>query len=125
MTVTFRGALAASTRGLGFMSSRGRIKHFTSWAAHAEHVGFPAVKPEMVIGVTDRRIAVWRPSFWFGRPAELVGTVPFEQLAQVEVYRAGLAVALVFLFKTGELVEVESMRARRMREIRDAVQPQL
>jgi hypothetical protein len=79
----------------------------------------------MLIGVTDRRIAIWRPSFWFGHPAELVGTVPFEQLAQVEVYRAGLAVALVFLFKTGELVEVESMRPRRMREIRDAVRPQL
>jgi hypothetical protein len=125
MTVAFRGALAASTRGLGFMSSRSRLRHFASWAEHADHAGFPFAKPEMMIGITDRRVAVWRPTFWFGRPAELVGTVPFEQLAQVEVYRSGLAVALVFLFKSGELVEVESMRARRMHGIRDAVRLQL
>jgi hypothetical protein len=125
MTVTFRGAVAANTRGLAFASSRARLRSFSAWAQHAEAVGFPTSRPEMTIGVTDRRVVVWRPSFWMGRPAELVGTVPFEQLAAVEVYRQGVAVSLTFAFRNGGFVEVESMRARRMRAIRDAIRPHL
>ena len=123
MTATFRGALATNAKFFARSASRLRLRAFDAWAMHAEQVGFPTAKPEMVIGVTDRRVAVWRPSFWTSQPAELVGTVPFEQLAGVEVYRDGLAVALVFTFKTGQFVEVESMRAGRMRAIRDAIRP--
>jgi hypothetical protein len=125
MTVTFRGAIAANTRGLGMASSRARLRAFSAWAVHAEQVGFPTSKPEMTIGATDRRLFVWRPSFWAGRPVELVGTVPFEQLVAVEVYRQGLAVSLTFGFRSGEFVEVESMRAGRMRRVRDAIRPRL
>jgi Bacterial PH domain len=125
MTVTFRGAIAANMRGLALASSRTRLRAFAAWATHAEAVGFPTSKPEMLIGVTDRRLIVWRPSFWFGRPVEVVGTVPYDQLAQVEVYRQGLAVSLTFGFRSGEFVEVESMRARRMRRIRDAIRARL
>ena len=123
MTVAFRGALATSTKFFAVSATRLRMRAFDAWAQHAEQVGFPTAKPEMVIGVTDRRIVVWRPSFWASQPAALVGTVPFEQLAAVEVYREGLSVVLVFTFKTGEFVEVESMRATRMRAIRDAIRP--
>jgi hypothetical protein len=125
MTVTFRGAMASNMRGLALASSRGRMRAFAAWAEHADQAGFPTSKAEMTIGVTDRRVAVWRPSFWVGRPTELVGTVPFDQLAAVEVYRQGLAVSLTFGFRTGEFVEVESMRAGRMRRIRDAIRPHL
>jgi hypothetical protein len=125
MTVTFRGAMASNLRGLAFASNRTRMKAFSAWAMHAEAVGFPTRKPEMTLGVTDRRIVLWKPSFWLGRPDEMIGTVPFEQLAAVEVYRQGLAVSLVFGFKHGEFVEVESMRAGRMKRIRDLVRPHL
>jgi hypothetical protein len=125
MTVTFRGAVASATRGLALSSSRARMKSFAAWAAHAEQAGFPTAKPEMTLGVTDRRVVIWRPSFWLGQPTVLVGTVPFEQLVAVEVYRQGLAVSLVFGFRSGEFVEVESMRARRMRRIRDTVRPHI
>jgi hypothetical protein len=125
MTVAFRGSFAASTRGLGFMSSRARLKSFNLWADHADDVGFPVAKPEMVLGVTNRRLVVWRPSFWIGRPTELVGTIPFENIIHVEVYRAGPTAVLVFGFRNGEFVEVESMRARPMRDIRDAVRAHL
>jgi hypothetical protein len=125
MTATFRGAMAANMRGLALASSRGRMRAFSAWALHAQAVGFPVGKPEMTIGVTDRRVVVWKPSFWLGRPAEIVGSVSFEQLAAVEVYRQGLAVSLVFGFRNGEFVEVESMRAGRMRRLRDAIRPHL
>jgi hypothetical protein len=123
MTVTFRGAMAANMRGFALASSRARMRAFAAWAEHAEAVGFPTAKTEMSLGVTDRRIVLWRPSFWLGRPSEMIGTVPFHELAAVEVYRQGLAVSLVFGFRSGEFVEVESMRARRMRRIRDAIRP--
>jgi hypothetical protein len=125
MTVTFRGALAANIRSFGLILGRSRRKSFGAWAEHANAVGFPAITPEMTLGVTERRVVVWRPSFWFGRPAQLIGTVPFHLLAQVEVYRSGLANALVFVFKTGELVEVEAMRAGGLRRIRDAVRERI
>jgi hypothetical protein len=125
MTVTFRGAFAANIRSLGLILGRSRRKAFGVWAQHAETVGFPTLTPEMTLGVTERRVVVWRPSFWFGRPAQMIGTVPFHHLAQVEVYRSGLASALVFVFKTGELVEVEAMRTRRLRRVRDAVRARI
>jgi hypothetical protein len=125
MTVTFRGALAANVRSLGMIIGRSRRKAFGAWAQQADHVGFPVLTPEMTLGVTERRVVVWRPSFWFGRPVQMIGTVPFHHLAQVEVYRSGLASALVFVFKTGELIEVEAMRARRLRRVRDAVRARI
>ena len=42
----------------------------TAWAADAAPRGFPPAKPEMMLGVTDRRLIVWRTSFFLGRPAE-------------------------------------------------------
>jgi hypothetical protein len=125
MTVTFRGALAANMRSLGLILGRSRRKAFGAWAQHADQVGFPAITPEMTLGVTERRVVIWRPSFWFGRPVQLVGTVPFHHLAQVEVYRSGLASALVFVFKSGEMIEVEAMRAGRLRRVRDAVRERI
>ncbi len=121
MTVTFRGALAATWRGWGMSSARTRIKHFAVWSDAAEQAKFPVSKPEMKIGVSDRRVLVWRPSFVAGRPTELVGAIPFDRLADVSVYRQGLAVSLTFLFTDGQIVEVESMRKRRMRKIADLV----
>jgi hypothetical protein len=125
MTVTFRGSLAANWRGLGLASSRTRLKEFQVWAEAAGPAGFPIARPEMTLGVTDRRVVVWTPTFWLGRPKELAGGIPFSRLAVVEVYRQGLAAALTFGFTNGQFVEVESMRARRLRTIRDHVRAHL
>ncbi|MCU1428564.1 MAG: hypothetical protein JWL83_2564 [Actinomycetia bacterium] len=121
MTVTFRGSLAASWRGLGMASTRTRLKAFGAWSTAARQATFPVGKPEMIIGATGRRLLVWRPSFFAGRPRELVGSVPFERLAEVTVYRQGFAVSLTLLFTDGQIVEVEAMRKRRMRKIADIV----
>lgn len=125
MTVAFRGSLAASTRGLALATSRNRLKVFHAWAEVAEQAGFPTGKPEMVLGVTARRMIVWQPSFWFGRPAGVIGDVPLERVVNVEVYRQGLAAVMAIGFTNGLFVEVESMRPRRMRRLRDAIRAQL
>jgi hypothetical protein len=125
MTVAFRGSLAASTRGLALASSRSRLKQFHVWEEVAHSAGFPTDRPEMVIGVTARRIVVWKPSFWFGRPHHVVGEVPIERLINAEVYRQGLAHVLALGFKNGMYVELEAMRRRRLRRLRDAIRAQL
>jgi hypothetical protein len=125
MTVAFRGSLAASTRGLVLASSRSRLKQFHVWEDVAHGAGFPTDRPEMVIGVTAQRLVVWKPSFWFGRPHHVVGELPIEQLINAEVYRQGLAHVLALGFRNGMYVEVEAMRGRRLRRLRDAIRAQL
>ena len=125
MTVAFRGSLLASIRGLALVSSRNRLKAFHAWAQVAEAAGFPSDKPEMVLGVTERRLMVWRPSFWFSRPSGVVGDVPIANVINAEVYRQGLAVVMAIGFTNGSYVEVESMRPRPMRRLRDAIRAQL
>jgi hypothetical protein len=125
MTVAFRGSLAASTRGLALASSRSRLKQFHVWEEVAHSAGFPTDRPEMVIGVTARRLVLWKPSFWFGRPHDLVGDVPIKRLINAEVYRQGLAHVLALGFTNGMLVEVEAMRGRRLRHLRDAIRAQM
>jgi hypothetical protein len=121
MTVTFRGALAASWRNLGLTATRTRLKHFAAWGEEARQSEFPVDKPEMKLGVTDRRVCIWRPSFMWGHATTMVGSFTFDRLADIAVYRRGLAVGLAFLFTDGKIVEVESMRKGRMRKIADMV----
>jgi hypothetical protein len=125
MTVAFRGSLAASTRGLALASSRQRLRVFHLWESGARTAGFPTDRPEMIVGVTARRLVVWKPSFWFGRPREVVGDVPMERVANAEVYRQGLACVLALAFNDGQYIEVEAMRGRRLRRLRDAIRAQL
>jgi hypothetical protein len=125
MTVAFHGALAASTRGLALASSRSRVKQFHVWEEVAHGAGFPTDRPEMIIGVTAQRLVVWTPSFWFGRARHLVGDVPITRLINAEVYRQGLAHVLALGFTNGMYIEVEAMRGRRLRRLRDAIRAQL
>jgi hypothetical protein len=125
MTVAFHGALAASTRGLALASSRARLKQFHVWEEVAHSAGFPTDKPEMIIGVTAQRLVIWTPSFWFGRPHHLVGEILISRVINAEVYRQGLAYVLAVGFSNGMYVEVEAMRGRRLRRLRDAIRAQL
>jgi hypothetical protein len=116
-TVTFRGSLAASWRGWGVRATRTRLDEFATWVEAAHEADFPTLKPDMAIGVTNRRLVVWRPTFFRGRPADYFGDIPFERLAQVTVYRSGLVAVLTLLFRDGQIVQVEAMRGRHLREI--------
>jgi len=125
MTVAFRGSLAASTRGLALASSRSRLKQFHVWEEVAHGAGFPTNRPEMVIGVTSQRLVVWKPSFWLGHPRQFVGEVPITRLINAETYRRGLAHVLALGFTNGMYVELEAMRGRRLRRLRDAIRAQM
>jgi hypothetical protein len=93
---------------------------------HAESVGFPAAGPEMWLGLTDARIIVWNTTFMLSRPGTIKGVVPLGDVAEVATARHGLVTSLAVALTSGQFVEIEAIRGRRLRrlaaEIRDALE---
>jgi hypothetical protein len=123
---SFRGAAAASIRAtFALGSSRARHQAHDAWCMHAESVGFPAAGPEMWLGLTDSRLIVWNTTFMLNRPGAVKGVVPLTDVAQVATARHGLVTGLAVALSSGQFIEVEAMRGRRLRrfaaELRDAL----
>lgn len=113
---SFRGAAAASSRAtFAIASSRVRMRAYDAWAESARSSGFPAAGPDMVVGVTDARLVVWRTSFFLGRATELAGSIPLRRIADVAAVRHGLVTGLAFVSVDGAVIEVEAVRGRRLR----------
>jgi len=114
---SFRGATAASSRGVyAVHSTAARMRAYDAWAAAASAAGFPTGGPDMVIGVTDERLVVWRTSFLSGRPVEVAGDLPLARIAQVGAARHGIVTGVAFVVG-GAVVEVEAVRGRRLRRL--------
>ena len=119
---SFRGATAASIRStFALGSARMRNQAYDGWRMQAEAVGFPAAGPEMWLGLTDRRLIVWSTTFMLSRPAAVQGVVPLADVAQVATARHGLVTGLAVALTSGQFVEVEAMRGRRLRRFAAAV----
>ena len=113
---SFRGATfasAASTFALG--AARKRMDAYHWWRQAADATGFTTVGPDMVVGVTDRRVVVWGTSFWLSRPGKIVGRIPLSKIGDVATARHGIVTGLALALSTGEIVEVEAMRGRGLR----------
>jgi hypothetical protein len=124
--VSFRGATAASARSTFAMSAaRKRTEAYHAWRRHAETVGLTTAGPEMVLGVTDARLVVWNTTFWLSRPGSIVGRLPLSRVAQVATTRHGIVTGLALALKTGDIVEVEAIRGRRLRHLAEVVQAAL
>ena len=124
---SFRGAAAVSIRSaFALGSARARGQAHDAWRMHAESVGFPAAGPEMWLGLTDARIIVWNTTFMLSRPGTVKGVVPLSDVAEVATARHGLVTGLAVALTSGQFVEVEAIRGRRLRrlaaEIRDALE---
>ena len=123
---SFRGAAAASIRStFALGSARARRQAHDAWAMQAEAIGFPAAGPEMWLGLTESRLIVWSTTFMLSRPGEVKGVVPLEDVAQVAITRHGLVTGLAVALTTGQFVEVEAMRGRRLRRFAAAVRETL
>ena len=122
LAVSFHGSMASSARAIGMLgSNRVRIHAFGEWRSVADEAGFPAAGPDMVVGVTDRRLLVWRPSFWAARPSDLVGAIALSRVREVGVAQRGLVTVVTFALDSGLLVGVESLRPVRARRLAAAV----
>jgi hypothetical protein len=120
--VAFRGSAAATAQSmLSLRTERIRRQAFEAWRLVADQSGFPTAGPEMVVGATDRRLVVWRASFWWSRPKALAGSVPLEHVLDAATRRHGLVTSLALVMRHGEVVEVESMHGRRLRALAAAV----
>jgi hypothetical protein len=75
----------------------------------------------MLLGVTDRRIVVWRTSFFLARPLEIADDMPLEQIVDLTVVRHGLVTGVAFVLQNGTIVEIEAMRSRALRKLADAI----
>ena len=123
---SFRGATAASIRStFALGSARARRQAFDAWCMHAEAVGFPAAGPEMWLGLTESRIIVWSTTFMLSRPSAVKGAVPLAEVAEVATVRHGLVTGLAVALTTGQFIEVEAMRGRRLRRFADALREAL
>ena len=123
---SFRGATAASIRStFALGSARARREAHDAWRMHAEAVGFPAAGPEMWLGLTDSRIIVWSTTFVFSRPGTIKGVVPLASVAEVATARHGLVTGLAVALTTGQFIEVEAMRGRRLRRFANALRDAL
>jgi hypothetical protein len=123
---SFRGAAAASmlsTFALG--SARARREAHFAWTTHAESVGFPAAGPEMWLGLTESRLIVWNTTFLLSRPGAVKGALPLTDVAEVAVTRYGVVTGLAVAFTTGQFIEVEAMRGRRLRRFAAALRETL
>jgi hypothetical protein len=120
---SFRGATItsiSSTFALG--SARKRLQAYNAWAQQAGFAGFRTEGPEMVLGLTDTRLVVWTTTFWMSRPGALAGEVQLSKVHDVAAVRHGIVTGLAIAFKTGEIVEVEAMRGRRLRQLAERMQ---
>jgi hypothetical protein len=120
---SFRGATVASIRStFAIGSAHMRRQAHYAWCAHAESIGFPAAGPEMWLGLTESRIVVWNTTFMLSRPGAVKGVVPLTDVAQVVTTRHGIVTGLAVALTSGQFIEVEAMRGRRLRRFADAVQ---
>lgn len=115
-TASFRGAAVASTQAMFALgSNRVRMRFYDAWRANADAAGFPTVGPEMVLGLTERRLVICRPTFWLSRPADVTAGVPLEHVAHVATARHGFVTEMAIAFNSGAIVEVEAMFSGKLR----------
>jgi hypothetical protein len=113
---SFRGAAAASVRSTFAMgSARLRQRSYEDWRHAVEIAGFPTAGPEMLLGLTEQRVVVCRATVIGRRPSRFIGSLPLERIAAIATERHGLVTGLAFALRNNQIVEVEAMRARRLR----------
>ena len=94
---------------------------YAKWVQSASAVGFPIAGPEMILGVTDERLLVWRPALLRSRPRRFAGALALPDIRRAAVHRRIVASVLTLLFADGTIVAVETLRASRLRTLAEAI----
>ena len=119
---SFRGAtLTSMWSTLSLAPQRRRARAFAEWQGAVEAHGFSVDEPDMVLGLTDDRIVVFRTSFWLNRPIEVAASFPLDRIGQVALVRHGLVTGLALALTNGAVLEVEALRGRRLRRFANEV----
>lgn len=102
--------------GLGPMLAgrqRRRIARTTRGKVRAAHqAGFPAPGPLFVLGVTNRRIVIWRPSSLLGRPAGIITEFPVRDISAMRLVRRLGPSRLALTLPSGAIVVLQNLWCR-------------
>ncbi|MDQ1535430.1 MAG: hypothetical protein QOF28_3191 [Actinomycetota bacterium] len=88
---------------------------YAHWVRCASAAGFPIAGPEMILGVTQERLLVWRPALLRSRPRRFAGAIALSRINSAGVHRKLFASVLTLLLDQGKLVGVETLRSARLR----------
>ena len=114
---SFRGAVAVALRApFALGTERARNQAYYAWVQVAAQADFPAGGPDMMLGVADDAVYVWKTSFGLGRPIELAGTFPIARIGAVAVVRHGLLTSIALALIDGPVIEFEAIRGRKLRD---------
>jgi len=86
----------------------------------ARAVGFPVPGPVFVIGITDRRLLLFRASTWLGRAGELAGELRLDSIATVRAVRRLRSERLAILLENRSMLVVQPLWRHRLRELQAA-----
>jgi len=75
----------------------------------------------MWLGLTESQLIVWNTTFVLSRPGAVKGVIPLNDVAEVATVRHGLVTGLALALTSGQFIEVEAMRGRRLRRFASAL----
>jgi hypothetical protein len=120
MPATIDAAPPASVGHANVGPSAGRAsfvqRHaYAHWVRTSSAAGFPIAGPEMILGITQSRLLVWRPALIRSRPRRFAGAMPLARIQSAGVHRKLFSSVLTLLLEQGTIVSVETMRSARLR----------
>jgi hypothetical protein len=96
-------------------------RSYLRWVRNANRAGFPVAGPEMVLGVSNERLLVWRTALIRARPKSFAGAVPLSSIQSAGVHRRVLSTVLTLLMEGGTIVTVETLHGRHLRAFAAAI----
>lgn len=86
----------------------------------ARRLGLPVPTRMFVLGITDRRLVLWRATTWLAVPGAESGSVPLSQVAAMRAtWRLGPR-RLLILFENGATVKLNPMWGGHVRDLESA-----
>jgi hypothetical protein len=104
-----------------YRQSIAQRRSYARWVRTATTAGFPVAGPEMVLGVTNERLLVWRTALIRARPRQLAGGIPLARIQSAGVHRRVFATVLTLLFESGTIVGLETLHGRHLRTFTTAI----
>ena len=86
----------------------------------ARAMGFPVPGPVFVVGISDRRLLLYRASTWLGRAGELEGEIQLQDIATVRAVRRLRSERLAILLENRSMLVVQPLWRHRLRELEAA-----
>ncbi|GBD87189.1 hypothetical protein BMS3Abin03_01116 [bacterium BMS3Abin03] len=75
----------------------------------AKDAGIPLCQ-QMALGLTNKRIIIWKRSAFTGKPKEIIGEIPLSNIKDVSFEAGTFGDKLIFNFTEDKVLELESVK---------------